>query len=264
MAKDKKLLKKSKPSKPYDEIHVSTWKEFTKCISDHKYREWIYRGQSDYTWELNTSIERLFDKGITLGQRYYIKLGKLTFDKRSRYESKLLDEFIRTAHLYIDSLPKKKNALEWLSIMQHYGVPTRLLDFTYSPYIAAFFAVESGESDAAIYALSAREFDKADKAEELVNSLKDHKAVVFDPAMNNERLLAQQGLFLFPNTHKRAMNEIIREMELEKDAYLKIIISSEMRKEAFIELKKMNITSTTIYPGLSGFCKSLPWMVFED
>jgi hypothetical protein len=56
-------------------------------------------------------------------------------------ERKLLKEFKRRAHFYLSPLPAEGDVLGWLAVMQHYGAPTRLLDWTYSFFVAAFFAL---------------------------------------------------------------------------------------------------------------------------
>jgi FRG domain len=66
----------------------------------------------------------------------------------------LLNNFQRRAHQYVDDPPRLEDRLEWLALMQHHGAPTRLLDFSHSFYVAAFFAMESAEQDAAVWALS--------------------------------------------------------------------------------------------------------------
>jgi hypothetical protein len=68
---------------------------------------------------------------------------------RSYIEKDILTQFQRRAHQYINSPPALSEPVEWLSIIRHYGGPTRLLDFTYSFFIGAFFAMEVAKTDAA-------------------------------------------------------------------------------------------------------------------
>ena len=57
-------------------------------------------------------------------------------------EERTLRIFKRKAHHFLDRTPAEEEEFEWLALMQHHGAPTRLLDFTWSPYVAAFFALE--------------------------------------------------------------------------------------------------------------------------
>jgi hypothetical protein len=59
--------------------------------------------------------------------------------KAPRIESGLLRRFKRQAHHYISNPPEENDPLEWLALMQHYGAPTRLLDWTYSFFVALYF-----------------------------------------------------------------------------------------------------------------------------
>jgi hypothetical protein len=85
---------------------------------------WAFRGEADAERILRPGIERNASKP-QLAERYALR------------------EFKRRAHHYLRDLPNDEDDLEWLALMQHHGAPTRLLDWTKSSYVAAFFAAES-------------------------------------------------------------------------------------------------------------------------
>ena len=122
------------------EIVVNQWDElsaFSRNLSGY-----AFRGQSDCKWPLSTSLERCLAKYHAL----------IPMAENNEYWT--LHEFKRKSHLYADYHPNEEDNVEWLSIMQHYGCPTRLLDFTNSWYAAAFFAIIESDTDAAIWALN--------------------------------------------------------------------------------------------------------------
>jgi hypothetical protein len=90
---------------------------------------WVFRGHQNALYQLEPSIERAA-KGKTVSW--------------AALESMILDEFRAKARMHMDvsDLPLEQK-LSWLATMQHYGVPTRLLDFTYSPYVALYFALRN-------------------------------------------------------------------------------------------------------------------------
>ena len=121
-------------------VTLKAWKDI------HKYskRGWLYRGHREADWELESSFERCC-------QRHNVKPGK-----RRELERRLFREFRRTYTLYAKHTPLSNSIIEWLSLMQHYGAPTRLLDFTYSIYVAAYFATEEADGESAVWALDAK------------------------------------------------------------------------------------------------------------
>lgn len=88
----------------------------------HRY---IYRGEGNLEWDPKPSLERACPGGSP-----------------AQAESALISAFRGAAHLYESNLPATDDDLSWLALMQHHGVPTRLLDWTRSPYVAAFFAAD--------------------------------------------------------------------------------------------------------------------------
>jgi hypothetical protein len=110
-------------------IRCANWAELLTTFE--KFENWIFRGQVSGKWFLQSTLERhapdTYPRHVT--------------------EYQLVHEFQRRAHNYLDGhlLPSKPG--EWLALMQHFGAPTRLLDFTYSPYVAAYFAFEDLATD---------------------------------------------------------------------------------------------------------------------
>jgi hypothetical protein len=114
---------------------IQSWNEFNDSLPDmtstrpSEARPWVYRGQQD-DYPLTTTIERAL-------MRWDISLAHA----RS-IEFQTIREFRR--RLREPEYHRAQDALYCLSVMQHYGAPTRLLDCTYSPFVAAAFAMESG------------------------------------------------------------------------------------------------------------------------
>ncbi|MCO4088795.1 MAG: FRG domain-containing protein [Limnohabitans sp.] len=267
--------------KSYIEYHPDTWdeiKNFQSLLS-----EWIFRGQACSSWSITNSLERTRKRVAPT----------LT---NSQLEKNIVSRFKRGAHLVSSYTPNLDNSLEWLALIQHYGGPTRLLDFTRSFYIAAFFAVETADSDAAIWCLNPRILKKSSevanlnlnqntlKSEEVYNHLIDDEenlqAVIdVEPFFLNERLIRQQGLFVMPcslnvdfetclfgslagPTSKLTRADIDRvQLELgtfyENAAIIKIIIPKIIHSDIRRDLARMNVDAANLFPGIDGFARSL-------
>lgn len=185
----------------------------------------VFRGQGDSEWHIESSLERMikrFHPNSQVAHKIYPQ----------GYEKDMLKEFQWKYPKYEKvNIPKDDEMIEWLSIMQHYGSPTRMVDFTYSPYIALFMAMDSsnGEHDASVWCLNElvlrnmfsddyeqrnnRRIDGKDTQKELfyeeankvINDSVNEKRKDFSPNIYlvqphrvNDRILVQQGLFAIP------------------------------------------------------------------
>ena len=134
---------------------ISTWSAFTQLCNSEFVGRWHFRGVLD-NWALEPTLERAArDSCVPLSELPNI-------------ETRLLREFKRTYPLNTNVAPPDDNdTLGWLALMQHHGAPSRLLDWTYSPLVAAFFALDAllGCRDpmrkAAVRALSITPLEKA-------------------------------------------------------------------------------------------------------
>lgn len=122
----------------------SSWREAVEVAEGM--HGWLFRGQEDNKWGLTSSLERIADSyGCPA-------------DTLSEQEEEILNQFKRQAGHYLVHLPDDRpnggDNLEWLSLIQHHGGPTRLLDFTRSFYVAAFFAAETAKDTSVIWAVN--------------------------------------------------------------------------------------------------------------
>ncbi|MHC4172696.1 MAG: FRG domain-containing protein [Planctomycetota bacterium] len=248
-----------------EKIRLQSWNEFDAAVGEMPFRRWLFRGHADASWELKTSLYRLF---ADLQKTFEISCfeNKRRF-ARDRHEIAMINQFKANAHLYLKTLPRNSESnLEWLSIMQHFGCPTRLLDVTVSPYIALYFALEEGHGDAAVYAFDHGEFRNADVEvlgpeypQSVLKNKKGSKAFIipYEPKQTNERLVAQQGAFVVPSNNYEKIDTIISLYRSDEPLAKKFIIPAKLRLEGHKNLRRMNITAASLFPGLDGFCRSL-------
>lgn len=277
------------------EITPHTWSE-AKKVGDLLSVLWIFRGHSDATWQLATTIERAAEQFRCSREYIWIR------------EKMLIRDFQRRAHHYIAAPPAANEILEWLVLVQHHGGPTRLLDFTHSFYIAAFFAIESALNDACVWAISKWHLDKTvenllgDDQKTYPTLVEQDAAVVhlaesflrdrdksLDSILNvtpnrlNERIAIQQGTSLFPcNTKKSFESNLCAALQLPftslssinansmqlkqldenlkyEASVVKINLPRQLHRDAYLDLHRMNIDEASLFPGLDGFARSLKY-----
>lgn len=264
--------------------NAKSWVDLRESLN--KLDNWVFRGHGDFSWSLSTSLERSAQRS--------------NYDTRAiaDIEKLILERFKKRANSYLVKVPHDKRLLEWFSLIQHYGGPSRLLDFSYSFYVAVFFAVENSFTDAAIYCLNKALIDnKGEETEKGRHSIINKQfgtpeycdqaiyegkrsplVVITEPQIYNERLAAQQGLFaipfevnqtfeynlsvtLYPFSKDLPKSTLIPDINTIRTecALLKIIIPKSIHKEIRRDLTLMNISAATLYPGLDGFARSLHW-----
>lgn len=191
--------------RPFRVLRASSW-EVARAITSRLYG-WAYRGHKRSDWRLVTTIERAAD------------LYGFPKDRLRNREQWIVTQFQRRAHHYMDNLPDPEAVFDWLALIQHYGGPTRLLDFSYSFYLASFFALETAEADAVLWGihLNSLQTGIGDPSEApshnrlKINELYVQRAnkilrgeleavgvLPVEPFQLHERLSIQRGLFLFP------------------------------------------------------------------
>lgn len=113
---------------------IRSWLDLAKLAEDSASEDWIFRGEPHATQPLRPGAGRVPEgPGVPRHLRFDVE------DERAA-----LERFKSDALPYLDRTPPAQNHLEWLAIAQHHGMRTRLLDWSESLLIAAFFAVEAG------------------------------------------------------------------------------------------------------------------------
>ncbi len=253
-------------------MDIVAFKEELEGLGDNLV--WIYRGQSS-KHELRTLLER------TIADFRLFRLKKKNaFD----IEFVLTDRFKRNLYTVDPTTSKNLSPVELFALMQHYGAPTRLLDFTYSFYVAVFFALENFQGNSpTIWCIDAlwlkqqainhlgiteTEFMPGKIREDFekyfmkVNG-KNVKRTVYQmtPHLLNLRLSIQQGTFLCPsNINYSFMANFCASIPGDTSIHnhVRVLkIEQQARVKTLEELYRMNITRASLFPGLTGLAQSL-------
>lgn len=197
-------------------------------LLDGSSRFTIYRGQTNADWDLIPKA----------GRDPYSKID----DKGG------LDYFKSNALPFLDRVPT--NDWEWLALAQHHGVPTRLLDWTTNPMIAAFFAVvESFKTDAAIFKFTYEDSANTDK-----NPFEFKTVTVYKPNAVTRRIVAQQGLFTIHPKPQDAFSKSPAKGSLEK-----IIVTSAYRERLRHELHQYGYSYLSVFQDIQGLASYIDW-----
>lgn len=209
-----------------------------------------FRGHGRSTYPLVTTLHRA---GRGRLERY---CAETLVDFRSHAEAVLDAEF---------DLEDRNDYSTLLGLAQHHGLPTPLLDWTGSPYIAAFFAfsdaLEHGYNMAdgavRIYALSRSFVDAAWKGTVTLPSLQPYICSLSISARRNPRLYAQQGQFLVTNIAE--LDGFIGHLQTsDKTTYVVAAdVPARFAAEALSDLKYMGLTAATMFPGLDGVARMM-------
>lgn len=248
---------KKAPEKPH---HIFGWDEFKGFVntqeSDNK--ELYYRGENTNKYRLKTTFHRL---GRTNLIRYrYEDIDRLAY-------------FINSISPYKYNINTPGGDLDaLLSLAQHHGYPTPLLDWTESPYVAAYFAFqrlsdENRDKYVRIYILDYKSWLGCwGHIVPSTNALLAPKPIISAhklPAMNNNRAIPQQSVSLFSNIVD--IEDFIDDSRplIKGDYFWRIDLLYSEKKRIMKELRKMGITAGSLFPGFDGICRSLKEQDFE-
>lgn len=256
-----------------EEIRVQSWNELNDALYAESWQEplgrfrstYVFRGQSDASHDLKTSLARMSGP-----------------ESAGTLEGHLLRAFRRYAHRYAHG---DDTVWNWLALAQHHGLPTRLLDWTYSPFVALHFATAEpvhSDSDGAVWCVNyvrtneslptalseLREAEGADvfTAEMLAraaktlseyDTLSDEPFIAFfEPPSLDERIVNQFALFSLLSDPAAAADEWLAAQSQESregaSLYRRIVIPAELKREARDKLDQANITERVLLPGLDG------------
>jgi hypothetical protein len=141
-----------------------------------------------------------------------------------------------------------KTDLDWLVVAQHHGLPTRLLDWSLSPLVACFFAVNDlSDTDGAIFIYNVKSFRK----EEVIDVHNLREITAFMPSHSTKRIAMQSGFFTIHPTSKIQLND---------GSISKLIIPSERKRYFLDRLSKYGVHHGTIYPDLDGLSAYIKYL----
>ncbi len=244
-----------------DQLYAGAWQEPIARFRS----SFVFRGVSDANHNLETSLRRLGGP-----------------ESAHELESPVLRAFRRYAHRYGPG--DSGNAWNWLALAQHHGLPTRLLDWTYSPFVALHFAtceLWRHDRDAAVWCV---DFNRTN--EFLPSVLKDILeqegagvftaemlaraadnlaafdalapepfALFFEPPSLDDRIVNQFALFSCLSDAAASLTDWLRGQD--EGVCKRLIIPASLKSEIRDKLDQANITERVLFPGLDGLSQWL-------
>ncbi|MFI5098302.1 MAG: FRG domain-containing protein [Candidatus Acidiferrales bacterium] len=211
--------------KSFEDLHAAVQRHGSKTV--------IYRGVTKLTHQLTPDIGRPDISGAS--------------STLERDEKTILRLFKERAIPYLSFKPDTE--WDWLAIARHHGLPTRLLDWSRNPLVAAYFAVEKESTeDSLIYAYHNETYIRTDKCPDPFEMTRVGK---FIPKHVSSRIIAQVGVFTI---HPKP-GEAFESPDVER-----LILKAECREDLKWILYKYGIHRASLFPDLDGLAAHIKWL----
>lgn len=257
------------PASRSHRIRVRSWEELQHALFADAWNPQIerfrthhaFRGLSDADYRLETTLMRL-------GGAY------------SDLERHLVRNFRKYAH---SDVVERDSHWHWVSVAQHYGLPTRLLDWTNSPFVALHFVtanLERFHQDGAVWVVDytavhrlappilreqlqreganvftvemlSRTIDSFERMQEIAET---PFALFFEPSAIDQRIYNQYAFFSVASDNQLALDDWLA---AHPEVWRQIIIPAELKWEVRDKIDLANINERTLFPGLEGLCRWL-------
>src|SRR5690606_20231015 len=229
--------------------YLDTIKDFKRKQNERESHDFLFRGQAaDYP--LVSKLLRLRPKGDLL-----------------KVEQQLLEEFKRANFLLVKE-HQAMNDWDYLTLGQHYGLPTRLLDWSNNALTALWFATEqykmerSWQPYATIWILMATEAHYLNMKENH-NPFTVNKTRLFRPRIIKQRINNQSGVFTVQSTESIKKRLSLHQEEDFASRLLKIMITGKCQESVRDELHTLGVNAFSVFPELEGLCSLLQWKFFH-
>jgi hypothetical protein len=225
--------------------HVQTWAEFKSMMTDSLFPHvplvrgrFLFRGHGSPSWPLISSFDRWYKGPRSL---------------KAKTVERLMTFFLQELEGLDVSSHVLENEVARLALAQHHGLPTRLLDWTESPYIAAFFAFSGHaldpqrEGQVAVWCLDTRSH---------IWSREFGVEILSVPSHGNDRLRMQMGKFTLLRAPYDTLEEYVAQFPEAADALVKTVIPASEVLIALADLDVMGLNHSRIFPGIEGCARA--------
>ena len=234
-------------------VKLSSWKYFGDYVRQEllDFRTYIWRGQRCSDWLLESTLDRRMKSRPKARQQHLVDQHFLNFKLATRGRRG------PNPRVFEDDN-------EWWALGQHYGLSTPLLDWTSSPFVAAYFAFigmgTTQTEDRAVFYLSEPSIESQSAVIASKHKGNERAPIVefFRPLSDeNERLVNQGGLFT-RGPLAIDLEDWVRSnfpKNLDYVVLSKILIPNRDRELCLRSLNRMNINHATLFPDVYGACK---------
>jgi hypothetical protein len=201
-----------------------------------------------------------------------------TEEKRNKALN-LLTDFKRYVNIRLPNLHRPDDELQWVQLARHYGLPTRLLDWTRNAAIALYFAClkapTSTDPDGAVFVINPRDLNReankktkdsrifdahadADRIHTYLTlsggkNLRGLKTIAINPVWNSERILLQQGAFTLHGSREFTLTS------RQVPSLVCLRVPANKKEGLLHELERAGMNEMSIFPEPEHMCRYLVW-----